>query len=257
MDDSISKNRKDWWVPVWRGLVLDPEAKHYIRMKKAIWLFLYLLLNADRRSGILLRKIKTITLDTGIKERTIREWLGVLRGEGYIETRNNGHSLSIVIKKWRTFSDRQGSDNQIGKTLPARVTDSCRSEGISESQSSLTSSEKMGGDVDPNDNDIKKDILKDDIDNNNFSQSIFNSYKMFKPRTKTEQLALELAEALNDQNGLALYLSYTKKYPESFLRRILGVVKKIPNEKIKKSRGALFNHLIQKYAQQTPQNPGD
>jgi DNA-binding transcriptional MocR family regulator len=255
--NDVPKNQKDWWAPVWRGLVLDPEAKHYMRMKNAIWLFLYLLLGAERRSGVLLRKIKTISLNTGIKERTIREWLGILRDQGYIETRNRGHCLSMVIKKWKTFSGRQESANQIGKTLSVRVAKSCRTEEGLAGQNSAQLRQITADGTDPNDITIKKDILKDDIDNNNFSQSNFDSFKMFRPRTKTEQLALELAEALNDQNGLALYLSYTKKYPESFLRRILGVVKKIPNEKIKKSRGALFNHLIQKYAKQTSQNHGD
>ena len=33
------------------------------------------------------------------------------------------------------------------------------------------------------------------------------------------------------------------------LRQTLGEVMEIPQERIKKSRAALFNHLIQKYAQ--------
>jgi len=82
-------------------------------------------------------------------------------------------------------------------------------------------------------------------------------FKGFRPRNKRELLALDLAEALNDHRGLALYLSYSKKYPEPLLRKVLGEVKEIPFEKIRKSRAALFNHLIQKYAQKTAENPGD
>jgi len=62
-------------------------------------------------------------------------------------------------------------------------------------------------------------------------------------------LALDLAEALNDRKGLALYISYARRFPESVLRRALGEAKEIPIEQIKRSRAALFNHLIQRYAQ--------
>jgi len=71
----------------------------------------------------------------------------------------------------------------------------------------------------------------------------------FIPRTREELLAFDLAEALDDRRSLPVYLSYARKYPESFLRNILGNVKEIPISKIKKSRAALFNFLIKKYAQ--------
>lgn len=78
-------------------------------------------------------------------------------------------------------------------------------------------------------------------------KSDFNSFKGFKPKTREELLALDLAITLQDINGLSFYLSLTRKYPETLLRKVLSEVKEIPHEKIKKSRGALFNHLIQKY----------
>jgi len=72
--------------------------------------------------------------------------------------------------------------------------------------------------------------------------------KNFKPESKEEQLALDLAYGLNDLSNLACYISLTKKYPEHLIRRILAVVKRVPEIKIRKSRGALFNYLIQKNA---------
>ncbi len=81
-----------------------------------------------------------------------------------------------------------------------------------------------------------------------------NHSKKFKeefiPRNRVELLALDLAEKLNDYEGIALYISYAKKYPESLLRGVLGEVMEIPDEKIKKSRGALFNHLVKRYGQE-------
>jgi biotin operon repressor len=81
--------------------------------------------------------------------------------------------------------------------------------------------------------------------------------KNFIPRTKKELLALDLAEALNDRQNLPVYLSYSKKYPESVLRRALGEVNEVPQAKIKKSRAALFNHLVQTYEEQSYHNSGN
>jgi len=86
--------------------------------------------------------------------------------------------------------------------------------------------------------------------NNNVNKKILNfSSKGFIPRTKEDLLALDLAEELNDRKNLSLYLHCAKKYPESFLRKVLSEVKEIPAERIKKSKAALFTYLVKKYAQ--------
>ena len=71
----------------------------------------------------------------------------------------------------------------------------------------------------------------------------------FKPKTREELLALDLARGLDDLPALPLYLSYARKYPEFVLRKTLTEVRSIPAKKIKKSRGAFFNYLIQKNGQ--------
>ncbi len=96
-----------------------------------------------------------------------------------------------------------------------------------------------------NNNDITRYINNSISKFNKFSESN-NSFKGLKPKTTEYFLAVDIAEALHDPQGLPLYLSYAKKYPENLLRRVLGEVKEVPVEKIKKTRGALFNHLIQK-----------
>ncbi len=97
-----------------------------------------------------------------------------------------------------------------------------------------------------------------DTNNNKLTRIINNidisNFKKFKPKTREELLAKDLAKALKDRKGFPLYLSYARKYPESLLRKVLGEVKEIPDTRIKKSRGALFNHLIQKYAKETSKN---
>ncbi|MFQ6031846.1 MAG: helix-turn-helix domain-containing protein [Candidatus Zixiibacteriota bacterium] len=94
-----------------------------------------------------------------------------------------------------------------------------------------------------------------DIEGKSFSNR--KTFRGFRPKTRQELLALDLADALNDHKGLALYLSYARKYPESLLRKVLGEVKEIPVEKIKKSRAALFNYLIKQYAKKASNNHRD
>lgn len=97
---------------------------------------------------------------------------------------------------------------------------------------------------DTNDNDIT--IINNDIDRLKIIKSKFMTFKGFKPKTREELLAMDLAGELDDLPGLPLYLSIAKKYPEAFLRRALSEAKALPAHKIKKSRGAFFNYLIQK-----------
>lgn len=248
MKDTPQKSPKNWWAPVWKGLVADQEAKHYRGMKNALWLFLYLVLHADRRSGKLKRKCRTISQDMGINSKTIHRWLKVLRDKKYVKTRNTGRCLEIEISKWRPLAE--WSDDGILNTQNGahRVSKNGDSQEPLKSENSFNPSPQMEIAPHPNDITIKKDLLNNDIDNKYFMESDF---KDFKPKNKRERLALDLAEALDDLKGLALYLSYSKKYPEYLLRKVLGEVMEIPPEKIKKSRGALFNHLVKIYGQET------
>ena len=49
---------------------MDAEARHYRKMKNAIWLYLYLLLNANRKTGVLMRNIETVSRDMGVPRDT-------------------------------------------------------------------------------------------------------------------------------------------------------------------------------------------
>lgn len=62
-----------------------------------------------------------------------------------------------------------------------------------------------------------------------------------------QKLALELSESLNDREAILIYQSFTRRYTESFLRKILQKVLAIPEEKIRKSRGALFTYLVKQH----------
>ena len=106
--------------------------------------------------------------------------------------------------------------------------------------------------VNTNNNKLTRNI--NNIDNEDKNPFNSRASKEFIPKTREELLAFDIAKELNDLKALPLYVSYAKKYPESLLRKTLGEVKEIPLKKIKKSRGALFNYLIKKYAQKTFKN---
>src|SRR2546426_496089 len=114
-------NNKTWWAPVWRGLVVDPEGKHCRRMKNAVWLYLYLILHADRKSGKLKRKLKTTAADMGMSQKTIQRWLKILRENNYIKTKNTGRCLEIGIKLWKNTEGNPRLPTQVGQTWPARL----------------------------------------------------------------------------------------------------------------------------------------
>jgi hypothetical protein len=95
---------RDWWAHLRRGLIIEPTAKHHRQMRQAVWLYLYLLLNADGRTGMLFRRLATISQDTGIARRTIRRWFSALRRYEYISAQFNGSFWQITINKWRPIS---------------------------------------------------------------------------------------------------------------------------------------------------------
>jgi hypothetical protein len=92
-----------WWAAVWRGLVIDAEAKHISKLGQAVWLYLYCILHADRKTGILTRRLSTIALDMHVPLRTVRRWLSVLRNNDYVKVQQTAHSLVIHICRWKPW----------------------------------------------------------------------------------------------------------------------------------------------------------
>lgn len=120
---SQSARPSAWWGPVWRGLFVDLGGKHYRAMGKALWLYGYLIVHADRKTGTLYRRVSTIALDMQVSERTVQAWLSLLRRHGYIKAQTTGRALAIGIEKWRpvvrvsTVDDRRASKYALHKTL--------------------------------------------------------------------------------------------------------------------------------------------
>jgi hypothetical protein len=237
---------KNWWAPLWTGLVIDQEAKHLKKMRMAIWLWLYLLLTADRQTGCLRRKIKTISHEIGMPERTIQRWLRRLKNHGHIATKTTGHCLTIQITKWKGVTDLSHPSPQRGQVWQTRsVTSDTPEKGLN-SRNPQHLRHKSAISADANDNDIKEILTNDNI------ASKLKTFKEWQPRTREELLAWDLAEALHDTQGFPFYLACAKRYPEDLLRRIASEIKLRPSHKIKKGRGALFNHILNQYGHDTP-----
>jgi|ERR1041385_5373517 hypothetical protein len=90
-----------WWGPIWRGLFVDPAGKHYRAMGRALWLYGYLIVHANRKTGTLYRRVATVAHDMQVSGRTVQAWLALLRRCGYIRTKTTGRALVIRIEKWR------------------------------------------------------------------------------------------------------------------------------------------------------------
>jgi DNA-binding transcriptional ArsR family regulator len=99
-------SQSNWWTPLWRGLAVEPSAKHFKAMGSAVWLYLYLLVFANRATGNLFRRISTIAGDMGMSSRTVSRWLSRLKDAHYIKIHQTGRSLQISITKWKPIKKR-------------------------------------------------------------------------------------------------------------------------------------------------------
>lgn len=102
LDNELTKGKKQWWFPVWAGLVIDGQATHWHKMGKAVWLYLYLIAWADRKTGIFRRSYKVICREMGMPLSTIRSWFTVLKSEGYIDVKATGRTQLIHINRFKT-----------------------------------------------------------------------------------------------------------------------------------------------------------
>lgn len=81
----------------------------------------------------------------------------------------------------------------------------------------------------------------------NFPYKRFSA-KTFIPRNSQDLLALDICQALDDSDNLPLYISYIRKYPPKIIQQAFNAARKLPENKIKKTRGALFTYLVKHYA---------
>jgi DNA-binding transcriptional regulator YhcF (GntR family) len=213
------KNGDWYWVN--KSIIFD----HANKIKaNGIMVYSFLACHADKKQSCFPSQ-KYISEKLGCSRATVSRTLKELESNGLIRTErlDKYHCAYHLLKVGCPEMKSSEQDDFTGETHMTR-------NDTSEFHQSYT-----------NYNDLLKDINNIDI------VSVKNSDKGIIPLTREEFIAYDLAESLNDSENINRYLSYTKRLPESFLRGILGDVMEIPDEKIRKSRAALFNHIINKH----------
>jgi len=249
----MSQPEKTWWARLWRGLVVDPQGKHYHRLKGAVWLLLYLILHADRNSGTLGRKCRTIARDMGISAWTIRYWMRRLRGAGYIRVNMTGRALTIQILRWRTGLAVAAPRGSPPPLSPAGT----HSVGRHAAGKTARRRDTPGAGTAPNESTFTRVILRDDWLGKISPSPAHHGNGGGGTLNREQLLAMDLAEGLDDLPHLARYLTYAHRYPESLLRRLLSEARAVPERDIKRSRAALFEHLLKPHAKWHAKDPGD
>ena len=74
------------------------------------------------------------------------------------------------------------------------------------------------------------------------------------PRDPAGRFAYQIADGLGDLKNLPLYKNYCQKFPAGVILNAFHRAKETPLHKIKTSRGALFNFLVQLYAKRRNHN---
>lgn len=235
---------------------MDERAAHYRKMKQALWLFCYLVINANRKTGTLSRKVQTICSDMGLERDTILRWLKTLREGDYIATKSNGRCLAIQVKKWKPARGiAVNSPQPEGLSTISRGA-MLTSQTAIQTQNIPSLSPNFVPAFAPNERSKKRGLLKIDIEKKKAFLNRVRGTPGYQGASREELLAHDLAEGLEDLAGIALYRSYANKYPERLLRQVFATIMQIPAKHIKKSRGALFNYLIKKHDQPTTDRSG-
>lgn len=91
-------------------VIAHPQARHYIRMKNAIWLYLYLISFANPKNGKFTSQLSDIAANTGYSVETIQSWLGHLRKQHYVSMKKQGSQLIFKINQWRNLKNKAEED---------------------------------------------------------------------------------------------------------------------------------------------------
>jgi DNA-binding transcriptional ArsR family regulator len=169
-----------------RGLVADPEAKHVHRMRQAVRLYLNLLLAANPETGKRLLSPALIAREMGLREETIRSWLGHLRGGGYVTLERQGDLVLVTVNKWRQARGRKATRSE--KPEPATR------------------------------------------------------------RSRTGLTPVKLAQALGCAPGEPFLAEVLTQEDPERIRAALEKVTRVPEDRIRKSRLALFRYLLTKHS---------
>ncbi len=104
-------------------------------------------------------------------------------------------------------------------------------------------------------------VTKSDLPTNHLCPcdmgEVFNRSEYSDPgQSPAERFAQHIATALGDLKNLPLYKSYCHRFPVGVILNAFFRAKETPASGVKKSRGALFNFLVQLYGRERNQHQG-
>lgn len=236
-------NAHDLWVPIRRGLIVDPAGKHIGRLGQAVWLLEYCFLFADWQTGVLVRKQARIVEDMGMPPRTVRDWMRRLVRKEYVSVRRSGRASRITVLRWRPLRRRSAALS--GRIPPIRAARNGHGRSR-DRRNGKESRHEIAAGARPN--------------NSLFTKFLSRDGQRSPPDAEREAriglLARDLAEGLGAPNALEELLDLARRYPEPLLRETLSRVRSVPPHEIRRSPTALFKALLSRHGNSSPQNPG-
>jgi hypothetical protein len=99
-----------------RSLIEHPYGLHLRRMRTALWLYLALLARIPQGATTTEVHVIDLAAGLGLKEGTVRSWLGHLRRSGYIRLRRLNGSVIVTVpglegsrEEWRPHAEHDAS----------------------------------------------------------------------------------------------------------------------------------------------------
>lgn len=112
-----------------RGVLF--EARHYLRMGQAVWLYGWLVLRQTRQVGTMGLVLggrpvsyREIEEETGFHPRTLERWMRALRREGYIETTPTPAGVIVRITKAKKFPRMHADWRALARRSAGRLANS-------------------------------------------------------------------------------------------------------------------------------------
>jgi len=154
-----------WYRTIKADLFTNPEYRK--KLGSAIWLYGYLIMNADRLTGKKNHRVKDMVANLRSNGKQVQRWLRKLENKGKIKTRRLSSGYHIAIENWSDVIHLTGqkcpvtSDEQSDISIPVigqkvdgdRTIESDYSKNIQ-----LQNGEKEKGNPELSDNDVRSDI---------------------------------------------------------------------------------------------------
>ena len=218
---------------LYKKLICHPEGRHYKKLGKVGWLMMYLLVRADD-SGVFEGSSEEIAEEMGLYVITVRAWLRHLERNKYIKITGGWKSMRIIIQnpKFTGYAQKIAEKEKSTKNL----LDSSADEPI------VNDNRTDKNDIQNNDKINNK--RNDRNDGGSDREHVPNGDDFLKiPKKLTPEF---VAKCFDDEDNIAFYEFAFRTYPKKMIRQAFVQAQKFPTEKIKGSRGALFNYLLRK-----------